>query len=184
MWSRSSRAEAVLTVQSLHFTSCVPKSCVPINLLSHQKTAGHPSPAGELLLSQSLPCSLSGSPAAPRVAAALVPFCLGQILCGLPASWQFVVWCIGSQGGFWLPGLWTEGWPECPVSGSAAAQGGPWAAGAAGSSGLSSMLEPGCNSRQTQLSHTSAKALASSSEHGVCAVTNPGRLFPCWVSLS
>lgn len=50
----------ILTIQSLHFTSCV-----PISLLSHQKTSGHPSPAGGLLLSQSLPCSRSGSPAAP-----------------------------------------------------------------------------------------------------------------------
>lgn len=41
-WGISSSAEVVLTVQSLHFTIGVSKSCVLISLLSHQNTAGIP----------------------------------------------------------------------------------------------------------------------------------------------
>lgn len=85
-WSISSSAEVVLTVQSLHFTGCVSKSCVPIILLSHQKTAGHPSPAGELLLSQSLPRSLFGNPAVPLGGSSSVTLLSG-------ADWRSCVVC-------------------------------------------------------------------------------------------
>lgn len=133
-WSISSSAEVLLT-------SCVSKSCVPIRLLSYQKTPGHPSPPGELLLSQCLPCSLPGNPAAPMGASSSV-----TNLSGADLVWfaRQLAGCVLMEsvpmGAFWLPGLW----PECPVHSRCPGR----------ALGCSPELEPGCNSRQTQLNHT------------------------------
>lgn len=171
-WSTSSSAKMVLTVQTLHFTSCASKSCAPIILLSHQKTAGIP------LLQESCfwqnPCLVLCSAAQqPMGGSSSVTLLLGQILCVLPASWQFVFWCVV----FWPPHLCTEGWPvfsqwlhsRCPGR-------------ALGCRCCYQLMPELCAGARLQLQtnsgqpHCSHRHWHPPQSHGVGAVTSPGRL--------
>lgn len=165
----------VLTVQSLHWTSCVCKSCVPISLLSLQKTPGHPSPAGELLLSQCLPCSLPGNPAAPMGGSSSVTHLSGADLVWFASQ---VAVCVLVHGGIpWGPfgcrfvarvsSQWLHS--RCPGR-------------ALGYRHHYQLMPEPCPGARLQLQTNSAQPHCSHrpwhppQSPGVCAVTNPARL--------
>lgn len=122
-----------------------------------------------------------GTQQCPWVAAALLPICLGQILCGLAASWQFVFWCMVESP--WGP------FAARSVAGGMARASSQWLHSRCPGRALGCrccyqlMPEP-CPGARLQLQTNSAQPHCSHRDwhppqsHGVCAVTNPGNCPP------